>query len=109
MDIAGINAEGMFPRASLKELWDNPQNQPDWPYPISEIPQQSWVPDQHLTKYGGISSIVGPEYQYIIHEKFGEELYNFMIDSDETNNLIKDKDVQDTLSNIRNEIKDVTR
>jgi arylsulfatase A-like enzyme len=61
---------------------------PDWPDPISELAQFDSAAEQNPSTHGEMKSVVDKEMQFIIHEKFGEELYNWQIDPHETNNLI---------------------
>ena len=41
-----------------------------------------------------MKSVVGTEMQYIVHEKFGEELYNWGTDPQEMDNLINESSSQ---------------
>jgi hypothetical protein len=40
---------------------------------------------------------VGPDMQYIVHEKFGDELYNWRVDPEETNSLVGNPSVVSVL------------
>jgi len=44
---------------------------------------------------------VGEQMQYIIHEKFGVELYTWHDDPQEVNNLVDDPSVMDVLDSFK--------
>ena len=46
--------------------------------------------EQNPSTHGEMKSVVDPEMQYITHENFGEELYNWRTDPQEMDNLIND-------------------
>lgn len=85
LDLLGAN-DGTFPAQPLTLLFDG--NVPtDWAQPISEVAQFAGAAEQNPTTHGEMKSVVGTEFQYIVHEKFGEELYNWQTDPAETRNL----------------------
>lgn len=85
LDLLGAN-DGTFPAQPLTLLFDG--NVPaDWAQPISEVAQFAGAAEQNPTTHGEMKSVVGSEFQYIVHEKFGEELYNWQTDPAETRNL----------------------
>ncbi|MDL1909426.1 hypothetical protein FBQ81_01850 [Chloroflexi bacterium CFX6] len=51
--------------------------------------------------HGAMKSVVGSEMQYILHEKFGEELYNWRDDPQELNNLADDASARSALNRFR--------
>ena len=77
-----------FPGPSLSQLIFSDAAPADWPDPISELAQASGAAEQNPSTYGEMKSVVGADMQYIVHEKFGEELYNWRADSEETDNLV---------------------
>lgn len=86
-----INAvQNPFPEPSLTLLMSGNTPQEDWPTPISEVAQFSAAAEQNPSTHGAMKSVVGVDYQYIVHEKFGEELYNWHEDPQEINNVISD-------------------
>ena len=62
----------------------------DWPDPLAEVAQFEGAAEQNPTTHGEMKSVVGADLQYIVHEVFGEELYDWRVDPQETNNLIDD-------------------
>jgi arylsulfatase A-like enzyme len=86
-----VNAsENPFPGPSLSALIEGDSVPSDWPQPISEVAQFSGAAEQNPSTHGEMKSVVGPNLQYIVHEKFGEELYNWREDPQERNNLINE-------------------
>lgn len=79
-----------FPQPSLTQLMRADSPPAEWPTPISEVAQFSGAAEENPTTHGEMKSVVGAEMQYIIHEKFGEELYNWRVDPQEMNNLINE-------------------
>ena len=82
--------EDPFPGPSLTELMNSDTVPANWPDPISEVAQFVGAAEQNPTTHGEMKSVVGNEEQYIVHEKFGDELYNWRTDPEETQDLAKD-------------------
>lgn len=97
-----VNAgENTFPGPSLVELLENDAEPADWPDPIAEVAQFSGAAEQNPTTHGQMKSVVGQNLQYILHEKFGEELYNWREDPQEVNNLIDESSSQPVVATFR--------
>lgn len=79
-----------FPGPSLIQLIFNNEVLSNWPDPISEVAQFPGAAEQNPTTHGEMKSVVGDTMQYIVHEKFGNELYNWRTDPEEMNNLATD-------------------
>ncbi len=88
MELLDSNDE-IFPAQPLTLLFDGnvPSN---WAQPISEVAQFDGAAEINPTTHGEMKSVVGDELQYIVHESFGEELYNWRDDPQETNDLESD-------------------
>ena len=84
------SSEDPFPGPSLTVLMSSDEVPSDWPDPIAELAQMNGAAEVNPSTHGAMKSVVGNEEQYITHEKFGEELYNWRKDPQETNNLISD-------------------
>ncbi len=83
------SGEKAFPSPSLAELWREPGPRDDWPYPFAELDALPFEPMKHEPVYhGAMKSLVSPEWQFITHEKFGEELYDWENDPAEKKNLV---------------------
>ena len=89
MSLVGASETDTFPGPSLAEIWNGTTRQEDWPYPLAELAHIPFESPQNPCRYGEIKSLVGPELQYIVHEKFGEELYKWKQDPGEVQNLAK--------------------
>ena len=94
LDLIDIEGQAQFPGPSLTELWTDPQAATDWPHPIAELVQHPWLPTQNPSAHGAMRSVLSPEWHYITHETFGEELYDQLADPQETVNLADTAGVQ---------------
>jgi arylsulfatase A-like enzyme len=102
LDLLGYANQTEFPGPSLAELWRDPASAADWPDPIAEMAQSSWVNPNHLSINGDMFSVVSNDWQYIEHEVNGPELYNLKNDPAQLNNLETDNmsiTVRDRLKN----------
>jgi arylsulfatase A-like enzyme len=79
-----------FPGPSLAVLMSNEDVPANWPDPISELAQMVGAAEKNPSTHGAMKSVVGTKMQYIVHEHFGEELYNWRDDPQEMTNLIED-------------------
>lgn len=97
-----VNAkEDPFPGPSLAVLISGDNAPADWPDPISELAQMEGATEINPSTHGAMKSVVGSEMQYILHEKFGEELYNWRDDPQELNNLADDASARSALNRFR--------
>ena len=94
-----------FPGPSLTELMNSDTVPANWPDPISEVAQFVGAAEQNPTTHGEMKSVVGNDEQYIVHEKFGDELYNWRTDPAETNDLAKDPAQATILDTLKNYLK----
>ena len=100
MDMLGYQDQTEFPGPSLAELWTNPDSAVQWPDPIAEMAESTWVNPNHLSIKGDMTSVVSDDWQYIEHEFNGVELYNLDDDPDQLNNLAEENPtVLDELKN----------
>jgi len=90
-----------FPAQPLTLLINDEISPADWRDPISELAQMAGAAQVNPSTHGAMKSVVGAEMQYITHETFGEELYNWRQDPQETNNLIHDPAAKDALNGFR--------
>jgi arylsulfatase A-like enzyme len=95
MDFVGDTVGEEFPKPPLTDLWRIPQEFTTWPNPLAELAQ-----DKYLTKLAGsadpsvptavsgaMRSVVTPKWQLITHDKFGNQLFDWVHDAGETHNL----------------------
>lgn len=94
MDLVG--ATSPFPQPSLRRLWDGPGAPPDWPPTLSELAQNRYEDGQDrsgnhqipTSTTGSMKSLVTPQWHLIMHEKLGEQLYDWIRDPGESHNVI---------------------
>jgi len=92
MTLIGKGDQIDYPYPSLSRLWQgNVINQVDIPFPLAELGKIPWAPKQNPSAYGTMQSVINLEWQYITHEKFGEEFFNLKNDPQENSNLINDQ------------------
>ena len=95
LEFLGVN-DGTFPSQPLTLLFDG--NVPaDWAQPISEVAQMVGAAEQNPSTHGEMKAVVGDEMQYIVHESFGVELYNWRNDPEEVQNLANDAEAVSAL------------
>jgi len=90
-----------FPGPALTALISDQNATADWPDPISEVAQFEGAAEQNPTTHGELKSVLDAEMQYIVHEKFGEELYDWQADPQETDNMIDDPAVQSVVDRFK--------
>ena len=87
VDLIGERGQALFPGPSLALLWQAPEAHPNWPYPLAELSHRPYVHKRNPAYHGASKSLVTPQWHYIAHEKFGVELYDWVKDPGELNNL----------------------
>ena len=96
-----------FPGPSLSELILSEEAPANWPDPIAEVAQFSGAAEQNPSTHGEMKSVVDDETQYIVHEKFGDELYNWRTDPGEANSLVNDPSMSTVLETLKNYLKEL--
>ena len=102
LDLLGEPDQTEFPAFSLARLWRDPASAANFPDPIAEMAQSSWVNPNHLSISGDMFSVISPEWQYIEHSKLGGELYNLADDPDQLNNVAAESENATVLDDLRN-------
>jgi arylsulfatase A-like enzyme len=89
LELIGETRPGIFPRRSVAPLWTGEEPAKADEPPIAELAHQ---PDEpfagHPVVHGAMRSVVGRQYHLIVHTKFGAELYDWVADPRELNNLV---------------------
>jgi len=93
--------DNTFLGPSLTLLMSDEPASIEWPDLISELAQYPGAAEQNPSTHGAMKSVVGTEEQYIVHEKFGEELYNWREDPKEMNDLASDPSSQTVIDAFR--------
>lgn len=100
-----IASKQNFPRPSLAEYWDG---KPANSAVISELPQTNTIVAADRAMQGKIpiatdgwmKSVVSPEWQLIVHEKYGNQIYNLKSDPRELNNLANTPEGQAAIADL---------
>jgi arylsulfatase A-like enzyme len=95
MDLLASNRE-TFPGPPLSALWKSRDAAANWPDPLSELPQTEIItPEDRVVEgkipiatNGGMKSLVTPGWHLIVHQKLGEQLYDWVHDPGESTNRI---------------------
>jgi arylsulfatase A-like enzyme len=87
LNLLGDGNQKDFPVASLAQLWEQPGVNPDWPYPLSEMAQDLYIPKQFPGYRGWLKSITDPQWHLIVAQADPEELYDYVRDPIESQNL----------------------
>jgi arylsulfatase A-like enzyme len=103
MDVIGADDQGLFPRPSLAKLWKAPETQ-DWPYAIAEVEQISWQSKDSPSHHGKMKALVSRQWQYVEHERWGAELYDWRIDPNAMHNLARKDELQNVVAQFRSEL-----
>ncbi|MBZ5720815.1 MAG: sulfatase [Acidobacteriia bacterium] len=96
MTLLGASERNVFPGPDLSRLWKTPEQATDWPDVLSELAQNVHPPeiDQSADQYiptattGAMQSLITPRWHLIVHQKLGEQIYDWVRDPQESNNLI---------------------
>ncbi len=88
LDLLGESNQKDFPIPSLAQLWNQPGVNPDWPYPLSEMAQDLFIPPQYPAYKGWLKSITDPQWHLIVSQTDPAELYRYPEDPAESQNLV---------------------
>lgn len=107
MALVGAGDQTMFPQPSLTHFW-SVDGTSDWPSPIAELAQAPWGPQRRPAYHGAMKSIVSSDWHYILHEKFGAELYGWEEDPGELHDLAHQAEMQDVVSQLGAQLSSLT-
>ena len=114
MDYTAQNSQKIFPGVGLKPLWIGPDHV-SVPDPISELARNEIVidPDRQARNVeptamdGDMKSLVTSQWHLIVHQKMGNQLFDWVHDPGETHNLIDSPEgkaaIQDLTLKMQNE------
>ena len=107
-----LGAGGTFPGPALSELWKSPPPATSWPDPLSELVQNKYSgkKDQAAdaleptASSGAMRSLITPQWQLIVHQTLGTQLYAWTTDAGELNNRIDTEAGQATAFELRSRL-----
>jgi arylsulfatase A-like enzyme len=100
MDLIGVDDRARFPGPSLALAWKAPQSR-NWPDPIAEVEEIPWLQKTAPASQGSIKSLVGIPWQYVEHEKWGAEFYDWRNDPEALHNLAHQPAMQSEIGRFR--------
>ena len=87
-ELAGAAQGSPFPGPSLATWWQSAEPPAEWPDPLAELEKFPFEPVQREPAYhGAMKSLVSPQWHYIEHEKFGQQLFDWHNDRAQSNSL----------------------
>jgi hypothetical protein len=80
----------------VSAFWKTREVPRNWPDPLSELPQTEIItPEDRVVEgmipiatNGGMKSLVTPGWHLIVHQKLGEQLYDWVHDPGESTNRV---------------------
>jgi arylsulfatase A-like enzyme len=96
MSLLGAPEQKTFPGPDLSRLWNTPEQPSDWPEVFSELAQNLHPPDieKPADKFiptattGAMQSLINLHWHLIVHQRQGDQIYDWVHDPQELNNLI---------------------
>ncbi|MGH9504492.1 MAG: sulfatase [Terriglobales bacterium] len=96
MELLGEEKQNAFPGPSLSVLWETPGAPTAWPSALSEVAKHNIVTSDSqavgklvaTTADGPMKSVVTARWHLIVHKELGDQLYDWVNDPGESNNLI---------------------
>jgi arylsulfatase A-like enzyme len=115
VDLLGTSGRGTFPGPALSALWKNPGADTGWPYPLSELAQNKYAgkQDEAVDKLiptaatGSMKSLVSPQWHLIIHQGLGDQLYDWVHDPNESNNLADTPQGRTVVLDLKSKMQDI--
>ncbi|MGA9797463.1 MAG: sulfatase-like hydrolase/transferase [Terriglobales bacterium] len=114
VDLLGATARSSLPSTSLKALWQA-DDAPNWTDPLSELAHNA-ISDKEdraartlvpTASTGSMKSLVTPQWQLITHETMGDQLYDWVVDPAESNNLVRAPQAQATVGDLKSRMAEV--
>jgi arylsulfatase A-like enzyme len=111
-----LGAQRTFPPSSLSALWQT-GGVPNWPDPLSELAHNA-ISDKEdraartlvpTSSTGAMKSLVTTQWQLITHETMGDQLYDWVVDPAESNNLTPTPEGQATAGDLKSRMAEVMK
>lgn len=116
MDLLGAGVRSAFPPPSLRTLWQT-GGAPSWPNPLSELAHNA-ISDKEdqiartlvpTASTGAMKTLVTTQWQFITHETKGDQLYDWVLDPAESNDVAHTPEGQATAGGLKSRMGDVMR
>ncbi len=116
MSLLGGKDQKVFPDPALNVLWNSSKTGLQWPDPVSQLGQNSVINTQdRLVKGkiptaadGDMESLVTSRWHLIIHQKSGEQLYDWTADPGESEDLINTSEGRATALKLKAQLQAAT-
>jgi len=116
LDLLGHTQAANFSIPALTPLWKNPAAVSSWPSPISELALNEYsgqgdeATDQIIptNATGRMKSLVTAQWQLIMHEKRGVQLYDLRHDPEELHDLADTKENRSVALRLETEVQQLT-
>ena len=116
MSLLGGDDQNVFHGPALNALWDSSKSGLQWPDPVSQLGQNSVINTQdRLVKGkiptaadGDMESLVASRWHLIIHQKSGEQLYDWTADPGESEDLINTSEGRATALKLKAQLQAAT-
>jgi arylsulfatase A-like enzyme len=115
MELVGANSQPAFPEPSLSVLWGASEVPPEWPATLSELAQNRYEDGQDrsakhqgpTSTTGSMKSLVTPQWHLILHEKLGEQLYDWGHDPGESHNVVGTPEGQEVARHLASQMQGI--
>ena len=82
LDLVDDGQQNVFAGPSLSPLWKAERSPSDWPAALAELAKHHYsFPSPAPSYHGAMKSLVNSQWHFILHEKFGAQLYDRVNDS----------------------------
>jgi arylsulfatase A-like enzyme len=104
--------QNIFPHSDLAALWSENEKRPAWPNPVSELgkneiaipPDGQAREDEPTALDGDMRSVITPQWHLVWHQDRGEQLYDWVRDPGELNNLVNTPEGRETAEKLTSEL-----
>jgi arylsulfatase A-like enzyme len=117
LNLPGARDQEVFPGPALNVLWQGSSQIPQWPNPLSQLPQTNIVVREDraveatvpIATTGSMETLVTPRWQLIVHEKRGAQLYDRISDPEEAHDFAQTPEGRAVLPNLLKELETRTK
>ena len=103
LDLLGEDKQTMFRGPSLTPLWQENNPPADWPVALAEMVMFHFgAPSDVPSYHGAMKSLANSQWHFILHEKFGAQLYDRMHDREELHDLAATAEGQRVVADFTN-------